>query len=50
MFEEDDALTPEAASEDDEDGARLEGLAGFSWVDSLASLWNRESECALRKT
>jgi hypothetical protein len=50
VFEEDDALAPEATSEDDEDGARLERLAGFSRVDGLASLWNRESECALRKT
>ena len=50
MFEEDNALAPEAASEDDEDGARLERLTGFGWVDGLASLWNRESECALRKT
>jgi hypothetical protein len=50
VFEENDALAPEAASEDDEDGARLERLTEFGWVDSLASLWNRESECALRKT
>ena len=50
MFEEDNALAPEAASKDDEDGARLERLTGFGWVDGLASLWNRESECALRKT
>jgi hypothetical protein len=38
MLEENDALAPEAASEDDEDGARLERLAGFGWMDGLASL------------
>jgi hypothetical protein len=38
MFEEDDAFAPEAASEDDEDGARLERLTGLGWVDGLASL------------
>ena len=38
MFEEDDALAPEAASEDDKDGARLERLTWFGWVDGLASL------------
>jgi hypothetical protein len=38
MFEEDDALAPETASEDDENGARLERLTRFGWVDGLASL------------
>lgn len=38
MLEENDALAAESASEEDENGARLEGFAGPSVVDGFADL------------
>lgn len=38
MLEENDALAAEAAGEEDEDGTRLEGGAGFGRVDRFANL------------
>lgn len=37
-IEEDDTLAAETASEEDEDGARLEGCARLAWADGLAGL------------
>jgi len=38
VLEENDALAAEAACEEDEDGTRLEGGAGFGGVDGFANL------------
>ncbi len=38
MFEENDTLTAEAASEEDKDGPRLKGWSGFCRVNGFANL------------
>lgn len=38
MLEEDDALAAETAGEEDENAARLEGVAGAGGVDGFADL------------
>ena len=38
MLEENDTLAAETTSEEDDDGARCEGLPGLCWADCLAGL------------
>ena len=48
MLEEDDALAAEAASEEDQNGARLERWTWFCGMNGFADLVVKVSSCSFR--